>query len=114
MIVVVYPLRLLMVNVAGPSAEIIETKFYNRGHCIIRPSDAVILTEFYELSSAGEPKAIERLSACITAMEVIDLPRDKISIIAKGVTTFENFLKVTSTLAGPPVALIALLFSDLL
>ena len=77
--------------------ESIEAKFDNKGYCIIRKSDSIILTEFSEQFLAGEDNATTRLKAFTQAFEFVEFSTNEISTIAKGVATFEN-LKATTDL----------------
>ena len=74
--------------------ENIENKFVNSGFCVIRKDDSIVLTEFSEKFLGGDIEASERLTAFKRAIETTDLPVSEISIIAKGITTFENISTV--------------------
>ncbi len=70
--------------------ENIENKFINSGFCIIRKDDSITLTEFLEKFLAGDKKTAERLTTFKNVIETSDLTISDISIIAKGITTFED------------------------
>lgn len=70
--------------------ENIENKFVNSGFYVIRKDDSIALTEFSEKFLASDIETSERLAAFKMAIETADFPVSEISIIAKGITTFEN------------------------
>lgn len=74
--------------------ENIENKFMNNGYCVIRKDDSIALTEFSEKFLAGDMQTVERLNVFRKAIESADLPVSELSIIAKGITTFENISTV--------------------
>lgn len=82
-----------------------ETKFLNKGFTIIRKEDSVQLTEFVDQFLAGENSAITRINNFVSAVEASQPSPKDISVIAKGVPTFENLdqvtdLKLLNTLAN--------------
>ncbi len=77
--------------------ESLEAKFDNKGYCIIRKNDSVKLTEFSEQFLAGELNATTRLSVFVNALDIKmdDLETKEISIVAKGINTYENLSTIT-------------------
>jgi hypothetical protein len=75
--------------------ETTENKFLNSGFSVIRKSDSETLTEFSEQFLAGEENATKRLQKFLSAIEARPYDRKEISIIAKGISTFEKIDSVT-------------------
>ena len=73
--------------------ENIESKFENKGFCVIRESDSTILTEFSEQFLAGEVNARSRLLEFTKEFHFNQFSIEEISTIAKGVSTYENLDK---------------------
>jgi hypothetical protein len=69
--------------------ENIESKFLNKGFCLVRKNDSHVLTEIFEQLIAGDPEANERLNKFKTIIETGDLSRDAINNIGKVLNTFE-------------------------
>jgi len=70
--------------------ENIESKFLNKGYCLVRKNDSYVLTKIFEQLIAGDPKAYERISKFKTKIETGDLSRDAVNNIGKVLNTFEN------------------------
>jgi hypothetical protein len=82
----------------------LQSKFLNTNYEIIKKTDASELTEFSEQFIAGEVNATERLQKFADAIELKNYTHKDISILSKGVPTFENIenitdLKLLNTLA---------------
>lgn len=75
--------------------ENIESKFLNKGFCLVRKNDTYILNDILEQLIAGDPKAIERINKFKTIIETGDLSRDAIKNIGKVLNTFENIDLIT-------------------
>lgn len=70
--------------------ESCENKFFNTAFCVVRKNDTYNLTEFFELYLASNKKAKERIDSFIKAIEAKNLDANEISILAKGINTYEN------------------------
>ncbi len=70
--------------------ENIEVKFENRGYCLIKKDEVVMLSEFSEQYLAGDERAQFRLEEFAKAFEFENFTLKDVSIIAKGVKTFEE------------------------
>jgi hypothetical protein len=70
--------------------ENIESKFINRGYCLIRRNDTLILTDISEQFLAGEISAGQRISVFQDALETKSLSRTDIDKIAIVIKTFED------------------------
>jgi len=82
-----------------------EKKYENKGISIIRKEDKVKLKNFSEQFLAGEHEAISKIEAFVKAIEAVNPLINDISIIAKGIPTFENIekeqdLKLLNTLSN--------------
>ena len=85
--------------------ESLESKFTTKGFTIIRKEDSVELTDFADQYLAREENAIRRIESFISAIEAVKPNQKDISVIAKGVTTFENIdeesdIKLLNTLSN--------------
>lgn len=70
--------------------ENIESKFLNKGFCLVRKNENYVLKEIFEQLIAGDPKANERISNFKAIIETADLSRDAVNNIGKVLNTFEN------------------------
>ncbi len=70
--------------------ENIESKFLNKGFCVVRKNENYVLKEIFEQLIAGDTKANERISNFKTIVETGDLSRDAVNNIGKVLNTFEN------------------------
>lgn len=80
-------------------------KFENKGFGVVKKEDSVELTEFAEQFISGEEGAINRINDFIGAIEAPKPSVKDVSLIAKGIPTYENLnnvddLKLLSTLAN--------------
>lgn len=70
--------------------ENIESKFLNKGFCLVRKNENYVLKEIFEQLIAGDPNANERISNFKAIIETGDLSRDVVNNIGKVLNTFEN------------------------
>lgn len=70
--------------------ENIESKFLDKGFCLVRKNENYVLKEIFEQLIAGDPKANKRISNFKAIIETGDLSRDAVNNIGKVLNTFEN------------------------
>ncbi|MBS4033522.1 MAG: hypothetical protein KGZ85_03570 [Ignavibacterium sp.] len=85
--------------------ENLESKFTTKGFTTICKEDSIELTDFADQYLAREENAIRRIESFISSIEAVRPNQKDISVIAKGVTTFENIdeekdIKLLNTLSN--------------
>lgn len=75
--------------------ESLSQKFESKGFSIVKPETSVNLTEFDEQYLAGDGAVVAQIQAFATAIESSNLSRKDVSLVAKGITTFQRIESTT-------------------
>jgi hypothetical protein len=75
--------------------ESLTHKFENKGFSVVKPDTTVNLTEFAEQYLAGDVTVVAQIHAFANAIESSEMSRKDVSLVAKGITTFQKIESTT-------------------